>query len=87
MISQGLHTSETDSVTLAPVPKTDSNTGLKDMLVDGAIGTAVGAGIDGLAQVANVSLFASSLLLAPLVMLGWTGVPAPVACLAPPPAL
>ena len=41
------------------------------MLVDVAIGTTVGAGIGGLAEVAvNVSLFGASPLLAPLVMLG-----------------
>jgi uncharacterized membrane protein len=54
------------------VPKTDSNAGLKDMLVDVAIGTTVGASIGGLVEVAaNVSLFAASPLLASLVMLGW----------------
>lgn len=65
-----------------PVPKTDSNAGLKDVLVEGAIGTPVGAGIGGLAEVAaSVSLFGASPLLALLVMLGWSATW--VACLAP----
>lgn len=52
-----------------------SNEVLKDMVVDGAIGTAVGTGIGALAQVAlvaaNVSLFIASPLIAPLALLGW----------------
>ncbi len=48
---------------------------LKDVLVDGSIGAAVGTGIGALAQVAlvvaNVSLFVASPLIAPLAMLGW----------------
>jgi hypothetical protein len=59
----------------APAPQTESNEVLKDMVVDGAIGTAVGTGIGALGSVAlavaNVSLFIASPLLAPLVMLGW----------------
>lgn len=66
---------DTDTPTLAPAPQEDSNAVLKDVLVDGTIGTAVGAGLGGLAQVAlvatNVSLFIASPLLAPLMMLGW----------------
>ena len=65
----------TDSPAPAPAPKEDSNAVLKDVLVDGTIGTAVGTGIGALAEVAlvaaNVSLFIASPLLAPLVMLGW----------------
>jgi len=53
----------------------DSNEVLQDVLVDGAIGTAVGGGVGALGSVAlaaaNVSLFVASPLLAPLVMLGW----------------
>jgi hypothetical protein len=56
-------------------PQAGSDTALKDMLVDGAIGRAVGVGLGALAEVAivaaNVSLFIASPLLAPLVMLGW----------------
>jgi multimeric flavodoxin WrbA len=48
---------------------------LTNVLVDGAIGTAVGTGIGALAQLAlvagSVSLFVASPLVAPLVMLGW----------------
>ncbi len=61
--------------TAAPAPKEDSNAVLKDVLVDGSIGMAVGAGVGGLTHVAlvaaNVSLFVASPVLAPLVMLGW----------------
>lgn len=52
-----------------------SNVVLKDMVVDGAIGTAVGTGIGALAEVAliaaNVTLFVASPLIAPLALLGW----------------
>lgn len=65
-----------------PVPKTDKDAGLKDVLVDGPIGITVGVGTGGLAEVAaNVSLFGASPLLAPLVTLGWSATW--VACLAP----
>lgn len=51
-----------------------SNT-LKDMVVDGAIGTAVGGALGALGELAlvasNVTLFVASPLLAPLTMLGW----------------
>jgi hypothetical protein len=66
---------DSSSPTSQPMPKEDSNAVLKDVLVDGTIGTAVGAGLGGLTHVAlvaaNVSLFVASPLLAPLVMLGW----------------
>lgn len=55
--------------------ETESNEVLKDVIVDGAIGTAVGTGLGALGTVAlavaNVSLFIASPLLAPLTMLGW----------------
>jgi hypothetical protein len=48
---------------------------LKDIIVDGVIGTAVGTGVGALITVgmvaANVSLFVASPLIAPLTMLGW----------------
>jgi hypothetical protein len=48
---------------------------LKDILVDGAIGTAVGTGVGALltigAVAANVTLFIASPIIGPLVMLGW----------------
>ena len=52
-----------------------SNQVLKDVLVDGTIGTVVGTGVGALIQVgliaANVTLFVASPLIAPLVLLGW----------------
>ena len=58
-----------------PGPVAGSDKALKDILVSGAIGTAVGAGLGALAEVAlvaaNVSLFIASPLVAPLVMMGW----------------
>lgn len=66
---------DTGSELPAVTQQTKSNQVLKDMVVDGAIGTAVGTGIGGLAGVAviatNVSLFVASPLLAPLAPLGW----------------
>jgi len=48
---------------------------LKDVLVDGSVGAAVGTGVGALAEVAlvaaNVTLFVASPLIAPLAMLGW----------------
>lgn len=65
----------TDSASPAPASKEDSNAVLKDVLVDGAKGAAVGIGIGALAEVAlvaaNVSLLVASPLLAPLMLLGW----------------
>ena len=58
-----------------PAPTVNSNTVLKNLIVDGAVGAAVGTGMGVLAEVAlvvaNVSLFIASPLLAPLAMLGW----------------
>ncbi|OGB16230.1 MAG: hypothetical protein A2W72_01730 [Burkholderiales bacterium RIFCSPLOWO2_12_67_14] len=66
---------ESDTPPADPVPTDDSNAVLKDVVVQGAIGTAVGTGLGALAQVAlvatNVSLFVASPLVAPLVMMGW----------------
>jgi len=70
-----LYLLDAESVKSLPEPKEDSNAVLKDVLVDGAIGTAVGTGLGALAQVALVAgsttLFIASPLLAPLAMLGW----------------
>ncbi|HVL02171.1 MAG TPA: hypothetical protein VM553_20275 [Dongiaceae bacterium] len=59
----------------APAPSQQSDEVLKDVVVDGAIGTAVGTGLGGLATIglvaANVSLFIASPLIGPLTMLGW----------------
>ncbi|TXT41468.1 MAG: hypothetical protein FD135_254 [Comamonadaceae bacterium] len=55
-----------------PAADANSNTLLENMVVDGAVGAAVGTGVGVLAEVAlvvaNVSLF---ILVAPLAMLGW----------------
>ena len=63
------------SVPPAPAPSAGSDKVLKDMVVDGAIGTAVGTGLGALGELAlvaaNVSLFVASPLIAPLAMLGW----------------
>lgn len=80
LVEQGLpperlHLYDRDSAPPVPEPKADSNAVLKNVLVDGAIGTAVGTGVGALAQLAlvaaNVSLFVASPLIAPLAMLGW----------------
>jgi len=80
LVEQGLPREQlrifaTDPATTNTAPKEGSNEVLKDVFVDGAIGTAVGTGIGALGQIAlvaaNVSLFFASPLIAPLVMLGW----------------
>lgn len=52
-----------------------SNEVLKNMVVQGSVGTVVGIGLGALAQItlvaANVTLFIASPLVAPLAMLGW----------------
>lgn len=66
---------EAASVSKAAKQGEDDKEVLKNVVVDGAIGTTIGAGIGALGQVAivaaNVSLFVASPLLAPLVMIGW----------------
>lgn len=66
---------ETSTPGTALASRNDSNAVLKDVLVDGTIGTAVGTGVGALAQVAllaaNVTLLVASPLVAPLVILGW----------------
>ena len=80
LIEQGLpherlHIFDSDSASPAATQQTNSNKVLKDMVVDGAVGAAVGTGIGALAEVAlvaaNVSLFIASPLIAPLALLGW----------------
>lgn len=52
-----------------------SNEVLKNMIIKGTAGAAVGAGVGALAQIAlvtaNVTLFIASPLVAPLAMVGW----------------
>lgn len=66
---------DSNSILPATSQQAKSNKVLKDMVVDGAIGTAVGTGIGALAEVAlvaaNVTLFVASPLIAPLALLGW----------------
>lgn len=66
---------DSESLPPAPAPGSSSNEVLTNVLVDGAVGAAVGTGIGALAQVAivagSMSLFIASPLVAPLVMLGW----------------
>ena len=56
----------------------DDDAVLKEVLIDGALGTAVGTGLGALGEVAlvaaSVTLFAASPLIAPLAMLGWGAV-------------
>jgi len=70
-----LYIFDQDQVPPVHAPQAGSKEVRNEVLVDGAIGTAAGAGIGALAEVAlvaaNVSLFVASPLLAPLVMLGW----------------
>jgi hypothetical protein len=65
---------DSDSTLPPSSQQAKSNSVLKDMVVDGAIGTAVGTGIGALAEVAlvaaNVTLFVASPLIAPLALLG-----------------
>lgn len=66
---------DSNSTLPASSQQAKSNEVLKDMVIDGAIGTAVGTGIGALAEVAlvaaNVTLFVASPLIAPLALLGW----------------
>jgi len=70
-----IHIFKTDSAPYDSKVEPESNTVLKNVLVDGAIGTAVGTGIGAIGELAlaaaNISLFIASPLIAPLVMLGW----------------
>lgn len=64
-----------ESASSGTKPKGENNKVLKSVIKDAAIGTAVGAGIGALGEVAlvaaSVSLFVASPLIAPLAMLGW----------------
>ena len=70
-----IHIFTNDPLALKPATDESSNRVLKDMLVDGAIGTGVGTALGALGELAlvaaNVTLFVASPLIAPLVMLGW----------------
>jgi hypothetical protein len=70
-----IHVIHPDKSTSEHTSNEDSNHVLKDVLVDGAAGAAVGTGVGIAAEIAlitaNVSLFAASPIIAPLVLLGW----------------
>ncbi|ARU31931.1 hypothetical protein CAP31_09725 [Sulfuriferula sp. AH1] len=66
---------ENEPPALTTTPHAGSKLVLKDVLVDGAVGTVIGTGLGALGELAlvaaNVSLFIASPLVAPLFMLGW----------------
>lgn len=77
LIDGGIAASEVALLQDLPLPTVDDQNDevLKDMLVDGAIGTAVGTGVGAIGTVilwaASVTLFVASPVVAPLAMLGW----------------
>lgn len=70
-----IHLFDKDSMPPTHTATESSDVVLKDIVVDGAIGTVVGTGVGALLTVAmvaaNVTLFVASPLIGPLVMLGW----------------
>jgi len=70
-----IHLFDKDSTPVTHSAKNSSDLVLKDILVDGAIGTAVGTGVGAVLTVgmvaANVTLFVASPIIGPLVLLGW----------------
>lgn len=82
LLAQGLPGGQTTIVDNAPVDgnskMADDNEALKDVLIDGTVGVAVGTGLGALGELAlvaaNVTLFVASPLIAPLAMLGWGAV-------------
>lgn len=70
-----VHIFDKDSMPPTHTATESSDAVLKDIMVDGAIGTAVGTGIGALLTVgmaaASVTLFVASPIIGPLVMLGW----------------
>jgi len=66
---------DNDFATITPDPDVNSNATLKNLMVDGATGVAVGAGLGVLTEIAlvaaDVTLFVASPLVAPLMLLGW----------------
>ena len=79
LVERGLPVDQLNIVDSAQLPENarmeDNNEVLKNVLVDGAAGAAVGTGIGALAEVAlvaaNVTLFVASPLIGTLAMLGW----------------
>ncbi len=70
-----VHLFDKDNTPGSHAPTESSEVVLKDIVVDGAIGTVVGTGVGAVltaaAVAANVTLFVASPIIAPLVMLGW----------------
>lgn len=70
-----VHLFDKENMPSTHAPTESSELVLKDIVVDGAIGTAVGTGVGAVltaaAMAANVTLFVASPIIAPLVMLGW----------------
>lgn len=70
-----LHIADAATGQVGAAAETESNKVLKEVLVDGAVGSAVGIGVGVLAEIAlvaaNVTLFVASPLIAPLALLGW----------------
>ncbi len=77
LIDAGFSPGEVSLLHELPLPplEDDDDEVLKDMLVDGSIGTAIGAGVGAIGTVmlwaASVTLFVASPVVAPLAMLGW----------------
>lgn len=77
LIEGGIAASEVALLKDLPLPPDEggNDEALKDMLVDGAIGTAVGTGVGAIGTVmlwaGGVTLFVASPVVAPLAMLGW----------------
>lgn len=79
LVGQGLPAERIDVVENAGIDGNSKmaadNETVKDALVDGAVGAAVGTVVGGLGHVAlvaaNVTLFVASPVIAPLAMLGW----------------
>lgn len=70
-----IHLFDKDAMPATHSATESSDLVLKDILVDGAIGTVVGTGVGALLTAAmvaaNVTLFVASPLIGPLAMLGW----------------
>lgn len=77
LIDGGIAASDVALLQNLPLPPDEGGNDevLKDMLVDGAIGTAVGTGVGAIGTAmlwaGGVTLFVASPVVAPLAMLGW----------------
>jgi hypothetical protein len=82
LVERGLPHEQTNIVENAQVDgnrkMAQDNEALKDVLIDGSVGAAVGTVLGAVGEVAlvasNVTLFVASPLIAPLAMLGWGAV-------------